>query len=494
MANRATVAWMSQSTSAGPVLAASRVASLVGHFDREPAYAGLAEALRLLVGEGRIPEGARLPSERDLTLALGVSRTTVARAYGRLRETGWAEAHQGSGTYTRVPGGRARVQDRALMPAPDRGAIDLGCAAHAAPPGLTAAFAAAAEELPAYLGGHGYFPAGLPRLQAVVAAAYDARGLTTDPDQVMITPGALSAAAVVAQALVSPGDRAAVEDPVYPNAPEALRRAGGRLVGLPVDPAGWDLDAVGAVLGRARPGTAYLVPDFQNPTGHLLDDEGRERYADHLRRAGTVGIVDEAHQPLRLDEGDPPLPFAAHAGDVVTLGSASKSFWGGLRLGWIRAPRRLLGRLTRSRVALDLGAPVLEQLALVHLLEQGPVLPGHLDRLRTQRDTLAGALTERLPGWAFHRPGGGLSLWCRIPEGSASDLAEEAARRGVIVTPGPVFAVEGGLDRYVRIPWTRPAAELEEAVDLLAAAWDAVRSGRPGRVGSPPRHERVVVA
>ena len=189
-------------------ISAARVATLVGSFDRSPAYAGLSDALVLLIGDGRIGLGTRLPSERELTESLGVSRTTVTRAYAALRDAGYAEARRGAGTFTRVPGGRARAHDRALLPrAGDETAIDLNCAAASAPPGLAAAYADAAADLPAYLGGHGYFPAGLPQLQRAIAATYDARGLPTDPDQVMVTAGALSAASIVAEAFTTPGDR-----------------------------------------------------------------------------------------------------------------------------------------------------------------------------------------------------------------------------------------------------------------------------------------------
>ena len=124
IANRGTVDCMTGSISA------HRVATLVGPFDRSPAYAGLAEALVLLIGDGRIGFDTRLPSERELTDALGVSRTTVTRAYAALRDAGYAEARQGAGTFTRVPGGRARSHDRALLPRPGDGdAIDLNCAA-----------------------------------------------------------------------------------------------------------------------------------------------------------------------------------------------------------------------------------------------------------------------------------------------------------------------------------------------------------------------------
>ena len=360
-------------------ISASRTATLVDGFDREPAYAGLADALVLLIGDGRIGLDVRLPSERELTDALGVSRTTVARAYARLREQGYGEARVGAGTFTRVPGGRTRAHDRALLPHPgDGAAIDLNCAATSAPPGLLPAYDEALAELPAHLGGHGYFPAGVPALQQAIAASYDARGLPTDPDQVLVTPGALSAASIVAQAFTSTGDRVVVESPTYPNATLAIRHAGARLVASPVDPDGWDLDAADAVLRQTSPRVAYLIPDFQNPTGHLMTAEQRERYAAALRRTRTVAVVDEAHQGLALDGQEMPPPFACFAPDTITIGSASKTWWGGLRLGWIRAPRSEIDRLTHARVGLDLGAPVLEQLVLARLMaDPEPVVSAH---------------------------------------------------------------------------------------------------------------------
>jgi DNA-binding transcriptional MocR family regulator len=480
------------------IVSATRVATLVGDFDRSPAYAGLAESLRLLIGDGRIELGVRLPSERELTSALGVSRTTVTRAYAALQETGYAEARRGSGTFTRVPGGRTRVRDRALLPRSTTGAttiIDLDCAAPSAPPGVARAYAEALDELPAHLGGHGYFPVGLPALQQAIAAAYDARGLPTDPDQVMVTPGALAAAAIVAHACTGRGDRVVVESPVYPNATQALRHSGARLVTTPVDPDRWDLAATSTVLRQTRPRLAYVVPDFQNPTGHLMGAAQREEYAAHLRRSRTTAVVDEAHQSLALDGQRMPAPFAAFARDAITIGSASKMFWGGLRLGWLRAPAPLMDRLVRSRVSLDLGTPVLEQLVLARLLaDPGPVLGPHRERLREQRDALVAAVAGRLPDWRFRKPGGGLALWCELPEALGTTVAEEAERLGVAVSPGPVFAAEGGLNRFVRLPWTRPVDELVEAVDLLALAWERARDGAGARPEGDGRPKRVRVA
>jgi DNA-binding transcriptional MocR family regulator len=340
----------------------------------------------------------------------------------------------------------------------------------------------------------------VPVLQEAVAASYDARGLPTDPAQIMVVPGALSALTIVAQALVGPRDRVLVESPGYPNAFAALRRAGARLVGAPMDLDGWDLDTIGRVLDTTRPSLAYLIPDFQNPTGNLMPHAQRAELAALLRRTGTVAIVDESHQALALDGRPVPKPFAAFAPETVTLGSTSKSFWGGLRVGWVRCPDGVLDRLMAARVALDLGSPVLEQLVAARLLHRREEL--WTDRrvgLREQRDALADALGAALPQWRFRLPRGGLTVWCELPagdrRGGAVALVTEGERRGVVVSPGPVFAVDGGLDAFVRVPYSRPPDQLRLAVDRLAEAWAAVRESGPRSAPRPgTRRTRVMVA
>ncbi len=149
----------------------------------------------------------------------------------------------------------------------------------------------------------------------------------------------------------------------------------------------------------------------------------------------------------------------------------------------MRAPLGEMERLTTARVTLDLGVPVMEQLAVVQLLaDPGPMMREHRARLREQRDALVAGIRAALPGWTFRVPAGGLSLWCELPgpgRGLGIALADEAERHGVIIAPGPVFAPDGGLDRYVRIPWTRRVEELERAVAAIAAAWEIVTARQP---------------
>ena len=475
-------------------LSPDRLAALVGHFSRAPAYRGLRQALQELIGDGRIPIGTRLPSERAVTQVLDVSRNTVTRAYADLIAAGFATARQGSGTYAAVPLDRRRAHDRALHSRgnalPSDGAIDLNCAASGATPGVAAAYERALSALPSYLASDGYLPSGLPALQALIAESYARRGLPTSPEQIVITSGALAGVAIVARALSRPGDRVMIESPVYPNAIEALRLGGGRPVSSPLgDPLGdegWDLDGIEATLRQTSPHLAYLIPDFQNPTGFLMPDADRARYAAALRATRTIAVVDEALQATTLSDAYLPAPFAAHAPDAITIGSASKLYWGGLRVGWIRAARGLVERLVAARVQIDLGTSLFDQLVVAELMAASDIATVRRTQLRQRRDALAGALREHLPGWRFRLPEGGLTLWLQLPHGSATQLAADVEPAGVHLAPGPVFSVEGGLDNWLRLPYAKPEEQLVQAVERIANAWSAASPRSAHRRRSQP--------
>ena len=399
-------------------IAAPRLAALAAGFDRSPAYAGLADELMLLIGDGRIGLDLRLPSERDLSVALAVSRTTVTRAYAGLVESGFAEARQGSGTYTRLPGGRRRGLDRTLTPSTTGDdVIDLNCAAPSALPGIGTAYAEAVQDLPRYLGGHGYFPtgrAGPPGgRRRVVRRARAADRPEPDHGGARFALGADGRRAGPGRP-GRPGARRDARLPQRPRGAAAGRRPAGRA------PDG--RRRLGPRRGRpaaARDPAAAGLPDPRLPEPHRQPDVRRRAGAAARRccgASGTTPVVDESHQPLALDGRPMPRPFATFAPETVTLGSTSKSFWGGLRIGWVRCPDGVLERLMDARVALDLGSPVLEQLVAARLLARREELwADQRTRLREQRDALADALRTELPDWRFRLPRGGLSLWCELP-------------------------------------------------------------------------------
>lgn len=469
-----------------------------------PAYRRIAQAISALILDGRIALHVRLPAERELASALHASRPTVTAVYDLLRESGYARSRQGAGTWTALPEGRTtQGVARALVPAD--AAIDLARAAAGLPPQeLSDALAEVLPQLAAHAATPGYHPYGLPELRAAVADRFTQRGLATVPEQILVTSGAQHALTLVLGLLARPGDRVMVESPTYPNALEALRRAGLRPVAVPVAvpaaPAGgwsgaaersaWDVGVAEATLHQTVPQLAYLIPDFHNPTGMLMPGADRARLLRAAQRSGTWLVIDETMSELALDVPAPP-PFAATAGPgpggkVITLGSMSKTHWGGLRIGWLRAPAQLVTELAGQRVANDMGGPVLEQLLALALLQRGPaLLERRLDLLRAQRAALADALTDHLPGWTWRLPPGGLSLWADLGEPVSSALAERVREYGVRIEGGSVFGADPGLfEQRLRIPYTAPAEELRQAVQRLAAA---LASGLPRTAGGRPR-------
>ncbi|WP_167441293.1 PLP-dependent aminotransferase family protein [Amycolatopsis vastitatis] len=468
-----------------------RLAVLLGSWRQGGSRQGaadLAAAIELQVLDGQLPLGTRLPAERELADALGASRTLIGSALDRLRENGFVASRRGAGSWITAPGRRRRD---AIVP--DGGdLIDFAHASPQATPGMVAAVDAARCALVDHLGQHGYEERGLAVLREKIARRYTERGLPTTAAQIMVTNGAHHAFVLVLRMLTGPGDRVLVEQPTYPNALEAIRAAHAIPVPVALDPTGargWDIAGVDAALRQASPRLAYLVVDFQNPTGLRLDAEGRERLGTVLTRARTPVVVDETLVELDL-EGDPldgPPPLAAFAGDLaICVGSASKSHWGGLRLGWIRASEDLLGRLISARYAVDLGSPVFEQVVFSELLEADgwAALARRREELRRNREALAGAVRQQLPDWTFTPPKGGLSLWCRIPEPVSSRLAVASASHGLQVTPGSRFGVHGGLERWIRLPFSLPPEKIHEAIRRLSAAAASVR-GTPASLDAP---------
>ncbi|MFE9258317.1 PLP-dependent aminotransferase family protein [Streptomyces sp. NPDC006879] len=466
---------------------------------RLPAYRTLADGIRLLVLEGRVPVATRLPAERELATALECSRTTVAAAYESLRAEGFLESRRGAGSWTAVPAGNP-LPARGLEPLPPEAlgsVIDLGCASLPAPePWLTRAVQGALEELPPYAHTHGDYPAGLPVLQRMLAERYTAKGIPTMPEQIMVTTGAMGAIDAICHLFAGRGERIAVESPSYANILQLMREAGARLV--PVAMAdrlgGWDLPGWRQVLRDAAPRLAYVVADFHNPTGALADEEQRRALVDAARSAGTVLIVDETMTELHLEEDlsmpRPVCAFDPAGSTVITVGSASKAFWAGMRIGWVRAAPDVIRSLVAARAYADLGTPVLEQLAVHWLMRTGGwdrAVELRRVQARENRDALVAAVRRELPDWEFEVPRGGLTLWARAGGLSGSRLAEVGERVGVRVPSGPRFGVDGAFEGYVRLPFTVSGPVAEEAASRLAAAARLVATGAGGAGAEPAR-------
>jgi DNA-binding transcriptional MocR family regulator len=438
-----------------------------------PAYQGLADAIRLLIVDGRLPVGARLPSERALADTLRVSRTTVTAAYTQLREDGYLNARRGARSTTALP---VAPSVRA-EPAP--AAVSLAAAALSAPAAaVLEAFSEATQDLTPYLHAPGHELVGVPALRQGIAERYCERGLLTEADEIMVTTGALHAIGLILATYVQAGDRVLVEQPTYHGALSAITTCGARPVPVAMTGDGWELDALQAAVHQLSPSLAYLIPDNQNPTGMTMPASDRKRLARIITETRTRTIIDETILDMWLDE-PMPGPVAAEVTSrrdlVLTVGSMSKSFWGGLRVGWIRAEPAAIATIAALRPSIDMGTAVLEQYAAARLLaRRDELLPERREILRERRAHLQSLLAEHLPDWQPGPGVGGMSLWVRLPAPMSTALSAAASRLGLDLPAGPRFGVDGTLERFVRVPYALPEEQLTEAVELLARAWHSV--------------------
>jgi DNA-binding transcriptional MocR family regulator len=353
---------------------------------------------------------------------------------------------------------------------------------------VTEAGARALAELPTHLATTGYDVLGLPALREAVAARLSADGLRTSADEVMITAGAQHAHALVARALVRPGDRVLIEQPTYPGAIDLVRHASARHVPVAMgeDPddgrPGWDIEALAAAMRASTPAIGYLVPDHQNPTGAVMSAETRAAVVAAAARHGVPLVVDDCLREMWLDTPVPPPLGAWSAGGtpVITTGSLSKTVWGGLRIGWLRAPRTLLRRIAAARASDDISTPVLEQLVAVALFDRlDGIVAASRRVLAHRRDHLRDALARALPEWRAPRPSGGFSLWIDLGVPRSSALVEAAARAGVHLAAGPRFATGGAFEHHLRLPYTLSPDALDDAVARHAEAWDSLGAAAP---------------
>lgn len=430
----------------------------------------LADRLLALTVEGRLPPGARLPSERLLAEELGFSRGTVVRALDDARDRGVLSSRQGSGRTVLAPSGRARPVESltARARALPAGTVDLRATVLPPHPDLQSVTEEAVSEMiadPAW----GSVPAdGHPELVEAICAHYARRGLPTDPSQVLVTTGAVSGLHLALRAVTAPGARVGTENPGYPNTARVITAARRRVVPIDVDAEHGD-QLVRAV-GSGGLGAAVLTADFHNPGGHLLGAEHRSRLLQAAARTGTTLVIDETLVGMAWRaEHLPPAPVAGHGARTLLVGSTSKALWAGLRIGWIRGTAEMIDAVSRIRIGVDLGAPPLEQRIAARLLADESPVPAQQPHIAANHGIASGMLQRHLPRWRWRDPAGGLSIWADGTRRPARELVAAAAEQGVALSPGSLFSPTGtGWPHALRIPFSGRADDLRRALEVLA--------------------------
>ena len=321
-----------------------------------------------------------------------------------------------------------------------------------------------------YAASEGYAP-----LREWVAQHVRGQGLAVKPEQVLITTGSQQGLDLVGKVLIDAAAPVAVETPTYLGALQAFTPYEPEFVSLDGDDDGPLPQAFDALARAGRPRFAYLLPNFQNPTGRVIPRERRLPLVNAAREAGVPLLEDNPYGDLWFDEAPPPALASWWPEGCVYLGSFSKVLTPGFRLGYVVAPPALVPKLLQAKQASDLHTPGFNQ-RVVHEVVCNGFLDQHVPtiraRYRAQRDAMDAALRRHMPqGTTWHAPHGGMFFWLRLPAGlDAMRLLDRAVAAGVAYVPGAPFYARASDPRAMRLSFvTLSAADIERGIRVLGA-------------------------
>ncbi|PLS25045.1 PLP-dependent aminotransferase family protein [Bifidobacterium imperatoris] len=470
------------------------------------------------IASGAWPIGSRLPSQRALADAFGVNRSTVIAAVEELADYGIVEGRHGAGTRIvsntwslmlsgapdwadYVASGFFKANNDTIQSINryefDSAKTRLGTGEldpRLFPREMWRRVACeAADEIDSL----GYPPPeGLDVLREAVASHMRSWNVDCNPEQVLISSGALQGLQMISVSLLSSGSTVYAEAPSYIKSLQVFQSAGMRLAGVPMGVDGLDVHALDASL-RERAGTGsgpgprsgqgsggnggknssavlYTIPTNHNPTGLTMPADRRHLLIDACVANRLPIIEDCAYQDLVFD-GDAPTSLKAFddTGMVITVGSASKSLAPGLRIGWVVADERIVHRLADVKMQMDYGASTLSQWVFARFLTSG-MYGEYLEQLRAElrrrRDAALETL-ERLFSVRAHWnvPQGGFYIWLTFDEPvRMGRLFQRALEHGVLLNPGDIYDFAGDNSLRLSYAYTTPE-EFARAAEVVAS-------------------------
>ena len=476
----------------------------------------LVDRFSAAIEAGELEPGDKLPPTRELAAEAGVNHLTAARVYRKLAELGYVTAQVGRGTFVRslapasstlqgddwqvyaLPPDEISYSEQVLADtfslAGREHVISLATGWPAPSSYPTEELARITADVFAEVGGDAlsYLNAeGLFDLREQIAIRGRDYGYAQEADEVVITSGAQQALSLSARAVLEPGDVAVVESPTFIGMMTALRGTGAKVIGVPVDRDGFDVNALEHVLARHEVKLVGLQSACQNPTGSNLSEERRRRLAELAIERNFFVLEDRVYADMRF-EG----PFVRSMRElapahVLYVNSLSKVVGGGLRSGWVASRGPVRDRIAMLKLEADFHSPTLIQHIAARWLATG-AYDRHVERTtpfyRERRDALVAALERHLSGeYHVDVPHGGHHLWVTLNRPlDERALYTEAARRGVTFTPGGAVTAERRSQTSFRLSFSMvDPEELDEGVRRLARAIREVRRGARRAVAAP---------
>jgi 2-aminoadipate transaminase len=484
-------------------IVAERISLKLSDSSGQPLFIQIRDHVRDLIVSGALVDGMRLPPVRALAQQLNVNQITVAKAYRELAAAGFIEGRRGGGSFVRAVqtyspaqtpdvSGHPLLAERLFELARAPGVIAFTSNYPAIEEATAADFRecikfAAAQKLDSCFRYDP--PLGRPELRQQIRLFLLHQSIATDPDNIIVTSGAQQAIDLSARALVPPGAPVIVERPAYYGAINALRGVRARIIEVPVEHDGINLEVLRAHLIREQARFIYTNPTFQNPTGLTMSEEKRRSLLSLAREFNAIIFEDDHSPELRFSgKAVPAIRALADENDPVLYARGfGKVFLPGCRLGFLVAPDALRRKLLIAKAHADLhtnsfiqevAARYLATCDLAKTAEQLRAKFGRRQRL------LYNGLASGMPdGTMINQPEGGLSLWLTLPQGAdVSELYFRAVRRGVAFVAGDVFHATPSDSRSLRVSFgLNQPEELHEGVERLCSVVKDLLSRRHAR-------------
>ena len=321
-------------------------------------------------------------------------------------------------------------------------------------------------------------------LSAVADHLATLEGVRPVPGGLMMTSGGIDAVTLIAKSMLDPGDVVVVEEPSYLGAVAGFAALEATLRGVPIDEAGLDVDALARLLADGlRPKLVYTIPEYQNPSGHTMSAARREHLVELCRRHQILIVEDVAYRELSFPgptgERLPSL-WSLAPDQVVQIGTFSKTFFPGVRLGWAAGPPEVVSQLVVAKQNSDQCAGALGQRMVEEFIRQGH-FAAQVDKARAhyrrRGEATVRALETHMPAdVTWTRPTGGFFTWLHVPGVDTVVLAAAARELEVAFVPGAAFFAERVEHEYLRLSFSRVTEpDIDEGIRRLAAAITTLR-------------------
>lgn len=444
---------------------------------KHPLYLQIQKQIERAIISGELPKGFVLPSERRLAEELEVNRNTTIRAYERLKDDGLLDSRVGKGTYViydkfavpEIEGSgeiywdqmgsnysfrnSAAIMSKIMSASREKGMIALSGGFPSPEVFPQKTLAAIAEDVLSHRMDSFFQTAveGDCRLKRTLRDyLYRSKSIIGQTDELMVTSGSQQALNLIIDTYVRPGDRVIMENPSFFGAIHLFRKAGAQIITTDIKAGRIDLNHVEYNLKRSQIKFIYLIPNYQNPTGYLMDHGTRQSLL-YLSKKYRVPIIEEdPYGELYYQDYMPTLKSMDRENSVIYIGTFSKSLSPGFRVGYVMADHRVIERLVMLKQFVDIHANTLSQHIIERFISEGHY-EKHLEQVRghyrMKRDLMAGILESAGDFLQFDKPEGGYYIWCKAAEDiSVNSLHDRGQRVGFDFIPGEFFypnALEG---------------------------------------------------